>query len=110
MLRTMEQILGLPPMNTMDATAEPMFDCFTDTLRMVKYQALPNRIPLTELNTSFSMLEGKALFYAQQSVENMQEGIDNGEDDIMNRILWFATKGDVPYPQMSKSEKRNKAK
>jgi hypothetical protein len=30
-LRTMEQILGLPPMNQFDASADPMFDCFTDT-------------------------------------------------------------------------------
>jgi len=29
MLRTIEQILGLPPMNQIDATATPMFDCFT---------------------------------------------------------------------------------
>ena len=29
-VRTMEQILGLPPMNVIDATALPMFDCFTD--------------------------------------------------------------------------------
>ena len=30
LLRTMELMLGLPPMNQMDATATPMFDCFTD--------------------------------------------------------------------------------
>ncbi|MCX8109231.1 MAG: phosphoesterase, partial [Verrucomicrobiae bacterium] len=29
-LRTIELILGLPPMNIMDASATPMFDCFTD--------------------------------------------------------------------------------
>ena len=28
MVRTIEQILGIPPMNIMDATAMPMFDCF----------------------------------------------------------------------------------
>ena len=28
LLRTMELMLGLPPMNQMDATATPMFDCF----------------------------------------------------------------------------------
>ncbi len=31
LLRTIEQILGLPPMNQFDAAATPMFDCFTDT-------------------------------------------------------------------------------
>ena len=29
-MRTIEQILGLPPMNQFDASATPMFDCFTD--------------------------------------------------------------------------------
>ena len=29
-LRTIGQILGLPPMNQFDASATPMFDCFTD--------------------------------------------------------------------------------
>ena len=31
LLRTMELMLGLPPMNQFDATATPMFDCFTDS-------------------------------------------------------------------------------
>jgi len=31
LLRTIEQILGLPPMNQFDATAISMFDCFTET-------------------------------------------------------------------------------
>src|SRR3954469_14069093 len=29
-LRTIELILGLPPMNQMDATATPLFECFTE--------------------------------------------------------------------------------
>ncbi len=33
LLRTMELMLGLPPMNQMDATATPMSACFTDTRR-----------------------------------------------------------------------------
>ena len=30
LVRTIELMLGLPPMNQMDATATPMFDCFTN--------------------------------------------------------------------------------
>jgi YVTN family beta-propeller protein len=33
-LRSMEQILGIPPMNQFDASATPMFDCFTPKLRL----------------------------------------------------------------------------
>lgn len=99
MLRTIEQILGLPPMHAIDATAVPMFDCFTNTKSAVPYTFLPNRIPLNEMNASLSALKGNALYYAQKSQEVMiGEGIDNGQDDLMNRILWFATKGDIPYP------------
>ena len=98
MLRTIEQILGLPPMTTIDATARPMFDCFKATKGNHLYTTLPNRIPLDEMNRSSSMLQGKALYYAQKSMENNAEGIDTGNDDIMNRILWFSVKGAAKYP------------
>ncbi len=98
-LRSIEQILGLPPMNTLDATAEPMFDCFNSAPKTVEFEVLPNRIPLDQLNPGFSQLEGKALFYARASAENAEEGVDTGEDDLMNRILWFAVKGESAYPE-----------
>ena len=97
-VRTIEQILGLPPMNVIDATALPMFDCFTDKASLTPYTLLPNRVPLDEMNKPLSGLRGKALFYAKESVEQAEEGIDTGEDALMNRILWFAAKGNAPYP------------
>jgi len=99
MLRTIEQILGLPPMNAIDATAEPMFDCFNSLPQYGAYKALSNRIPLNEMNLSHSLLTGKALYYAQKSSENTQEGIDTGNDDLMNRVLWYDAKGEAPYPK-----------
>ncbi len=50
MLRTMEQILGLPPMNQFDATATPMFDCFTNVPDFTPFIALPNNVPLDQMN------------------------------------------------------------
>ena len=26
------------------------------------------------------------------------DGVDSGDDDLLNRILWFAEKGNTPYP------------
>ena len=46
LLRTMELILGLPPMNQMDATATPMFDCFTNTPDFTAFAAVANNVPL----------------------------------------------------------------
>ena len=97
-VRTIEQILGLPPMNVIDATALPMFDCFTDKADLTPYSALPNRIPLDEMNKPLTGLRGQALKYARQSVEQAEKGIDTGEDALMNRILWFSAKGNTPYP------------
>ncbi len=37
-------------MNQFDYAAEPMADCFTDTPDFTPYKALPNNIPLDELN------------------------------------------------------------
>ncbi|GAA4406465.1 alkaline phosphatase family protein [Nibrella viscosa] len=99
MVRTIEQILGLPPMNVIDATALPMFDCFVDKPDMTTYEALPNRVPLDEMNKPLSALRGKARHYARQSKEEAEEGIDTGEDALNNRILWFWAKGNTPYPQ-----------
>jgi hypothetical protein len=99
MVRTIEQILGVPPMNIMDATAMPMFDCFTGHADHTPYKALENQIPLDEMNPKLSGLKGAALHYAQKSMEPQFDGIDSGDDDLFNRILWFAMKGNEKYPK-----------
>jgi hypothetical protein len=97
-VRTIEQILGIPPLNVIDATALPMFDCFTNKRAAYKYTFLPNKIPLTQLNKPLAELTGKAFYYAKLSVTKAFKEVDSGEDDLMNRILWFDAKGKVPYP------------
>ena len=49
-LRTIELILGLPPMNQMDATATPMADCFTNASDPTPFTALPSNVPLDQMN------------------------------------------------------------
>ncbi|MFA5974150.1 MAG: bifunctional YncE family protein/alkaline phosphatase family protein [Lentimicrobiaceae bacterium] len=99
MVRTIEQILSIPPMNIMDATAMPMFDCFVQQADHTPYKALDNQIPLDEMNPQLSGLKGADLHYAQRSMEPQFDGIDSGDDDLFNRILWFAMKGKEKYPQ-----------
>lgn len=98
-VRTIEQILGIPPMNTIDATALPMFSCFAKRPSNFVYQHLPANIPLDELNPKLAMLKGKALYYAQQSLRPEFNHIDGGNDDMLNKIIWHASKGAKPYPQ-----------
>jgi len=99
MVRTIEQILGLPPMNIVDATAMPMFDCFVTTPDTSSYQAVPNNIPLDEMNPGLHSLSGRALHYAKKSMEPQFEHVDRGEDQLLNRIIWFAMKGKERFPR-----------
>jgi YVTN family beta-propeller protein len=105
MVRTMENILGIPPMNQFDAAAEPMADCFTETPDFTPYEALPNNIPLDELNPALETLKGDALHWAKMSMMQDLDDLDRIDEDTFNRILWHSVKGyDVPYPLLSQEE------
>ncbi|MGW9026244.1 alkaline phosphatase family protein [Streptomyces sp. NPDC055722] len=47
MMRTIEQILGIHPMNQMDTAATPMFGAFTNKADNTPFAAVPNRTSLT---------------------------------------------------------------
>ncbi|MDP3667979.1 MAG: phosphoesterase, partial [Sediminibacterium sp.] len=98
MLRTIEQILGLPPMNILDATASLMADCFQNEKKEITYQALPNNVPLNQMNKNLQSLQGKAKKFAIQSQEEVFNEVDGGKDDTMNRIIWYYAKGNAAYP------------
>jgi YVTN family beta-propeller protein len=101
MIRTIEQILGLPPMNQMDMAIEPtsMVNVFTSKPNFSPFSALPNQVPLDELNVSPSTLNGIALEWAQASEEMDFSRPDVAGEDLLNRAIWYSTKGfDVPYP------------
>lgn len=106
-VRTIELILGLPPMNQMDATATPMFDCFSDAPDFTPYNLLTNKVPLDEMNPdpdaiSDPQLRKDALVSARLPLQ--QE--DQCPEDLFNHILWRAGKGHAPYPisTMKKSD------
>ena len=109
-VRTIEQILGLPPMNVIDATALPMFDCFNQTLDTAntKYTLGNNIIPLDEMNKDESYLRGKELNYAHLSAGHQYDKVDGGDDDLLNHILWFSAKGNKPYPRAKTLKKKDK--
>ncbi len=101
LLRTIELILGLPPMNQMDATATPMFDCFTNTPDFAPFAAVPNQVPLDEMNRAPKKISNAALRKdAYASAKLPLEKPDQCPEDLLNRILWRAMKGSqTPYPE-----------
>ena len=106
-LRTIELILGLSPMSQFDLLAEPLVDCFTDEPDFSPYTALPNQIPLDEMNPSLSAITNeKQLFFAKQSMEIPLDDVDEADEGVFNRIIWHSVKGyDVPYPNLATAKK-----
>lgn len=97
--RTILQILGLPPQNQFDLAAEPMFPVFAEQADVTPFTALPNQIPLDELNPPLKSLKGKALEDAQASMRMNFSEPDAAPEDVLNRIVWRSTMGmRRPYP------------
>jgi hypothetical protein len=99
MFRTMEQILGLPPMNQFDLAAEPMFSVFTSTPDLTPYSALNNNIPLNEMNPPIAALRGLQRDLAIASTKMDFSEPDAAPADLLNRVIWHSVKGyNTPYP------------
>ncbi len=97
----MELVLELPPMNQMDATATPMFDCFTGRPDFTPYTALTNNIPLDQMNPNPKKISDPLLRrQAYASARLPLEAVDQCPEDQLNRILWHAMKGSAAaYPE-----------
>ena len=106
-LRTIEQILGLPPMNQFDAAAEPMSDCFTDRPDFTPFKAVPANVRLDELNPPRARIKDKLLrSLALASARLDFSRVDACPEDTLNRILWHAMKGSAaPYPSWAVSSR-----
>ena len=100
-IRTMEQILGLPPLNQFDGSATPMFDCFRAEPDFSPFAAVPNRVPLDQMNPAPAAITDAALRRDAVASARMNfREADQAPEDRLNRILWRAMKGSrVPYPE-----------
>jgi YVTN family beta-propeller protein len=109
-LRTIEQILGLPPMNQFDAAATPMFDCFTDKPDFRPFAAVPSNIPYATLNPPKKKIPNPQLRNdAAMSARLDFSRPDACPEDVLNRILWRAVKGtSVPYPEWAVRARPNR--
>jgi hypothetical protein len=100
MVKTIELLLGLPPMNQLDLSATALRRCFQDKPDRTPYTCLPNQVPLDEMNPPLKRLKGQALHWAKKSLALNLDEADAADEDTFNRILWHATRGDeAPYPE-----------
>jgi len=100
MMKTMEQILGLPPMNQLDLAAEPMTDVFTDTPDFRPFTALPNQVPLDTLNpTPSPTTSPMAAAWAGWSAKQNFASEDKLPFAPFNRLTWYTSNNFTkPYP------------
>jgi hypothetical protein len=104
-LRTIEEVLGLQPMNLNDALARPMADIFDTTPSNWSFTATPSpylyatQLPLPQ---SAGLIVPKSTHSAKYWAR-VTKGLDFSDADridsaVYNRILWKGMMGDRPYP------------
>ncbi len=97
MLRSMELILGLPPMSTYDAAATPMFNAFQSTPDLSVYRRLTPNVALDEKNpaSAIGAMASQAMNFSDADL-TPEEGL--------NEIIWHSIMGpDVPMPPPKRS-------
>ncbi|MBL7828482.1 MAG: hypothetical protein JNJ57_17750 [Saprospiraceae bacterium] len=95
MLRTMELILGLPPMSQYDAAATPMWRCFTAVPDFSPIKAIEPGVPLDDRNAWVEPLSRISETW------NLAE-LDAVPEREFNEVLWKAVKGlssEMPAPR-----------
>ena len=96
-LRTIELILGLPPMSQYDAAATPLYACFTKEADLSPFKARPNQIDLDEMNVE----ENRLSMLSEQMNLDLE---DQAPDELLNEVIWKAIRGldsKVPAPRRS---------
>ena len=88
---TIEDILGLGRMSQFDHFGRPLREIWEATPDLTPYTSLVSSVPLDEKNPPRTAL-------AEASKKLRLEKEDLSDDDLFNRILWGAIKGDQPYP------------
>ena len=91
MLRTMELILGIPPMTQYDAAAMPLWRSFDTTPKPFVFSAITPKINTNTRNTARNEW--------QQKSEQFNFAVEDAVNDFeFNKVLWHGLKGNVPFP------------
>ncbi len=108
MLRTIEQVLGLPPLGVHDAGVPPMTDAFNISQASWTYSAIPSAYLY---NTSLPILNKfvvnsanvpqpthNAAWWEAQTKGMDFSDADRNDPETFNRIIWKGMMGNKPYP------------
>jgi YVTN family beta-propeller protein len=100
LIRTIELLLGIEPMNQLDATATPI-NIFRVEPDLRPYKALLPNVALDNLITPPAR-DGTTAYWMRRTEEQDLEHADMADPEVLNRIIWFSVKGNVPMPSISR--------
>jgi YVTN family beta-propeller protein len=104
MVRTIEDVLGLPPLGVTDGLAEPMAEVFEQHARPWGYEArVPAVLRSTALPVSRGRAErprGNAAAWAAATAGMDFRREDAIDSERLNRMLWAGLMGAAPYPEV----------
>ncbi len=96
-LRTIELILGLPPMSQYDAAAMPLYECFTSHPDLTLYHNKPAQVDLDRRNLADNESSKRSALF------NLAKE-DEVPDLDLNEVIWKYIKGEnatMPAPKRS---------
>jgi YVTN family beta-propeller protein len=91
LIRTMELLLGIEPMNLLDATAVPV-DIFRGQPDLLPYRAILPTIAPDNLITPESH-DAAALYWMRRTAEQDIEHADMADPRVLNEAIWFSARG-----------------
>jgi YVTN family beta-propeller protein len=98
MIRTIEMLLGIAPMNQLDASAVPM-DIFQDKPDLTPYKSVLPTIAADNLLTEKPKDKATAEWMKKSSQQDFAHA-DMADPKTLNAIIWFACRGnDSSVPQ-----------
>jgi len=100
MVRTIQDIFRIPPQTRFAKAARAMTSVFTAKADTTAYAHLTPKVQMDEMNPPLKSLQGRQLWAARQSLAIDWSEPDEAPQDVLNRILWWDSKGyDSPYPK-----------
>jgi YVTN family beta-propeller protein len=94
-LKTIELILGMPPMSQYDAAATPLWRCFEKTPNLTGFTQKPLRYDINEKNTAHTAMQRKSELFNFKKEDSIN-------DQDFTEVLWKGLKGEnavVPAPK-----------
>jgi hypothetical protein len=100
LIRTIELLLGMAPMNQLDATATPI-NIFRSQPDLTPYKA---QLPTVALDNLLNppARDAATAYWMKRTEEQDLAHADMADPEVLNEIIWFSVRGNVPMPAISR--------